>query len=317
MIILGKSRKMFLFPAIFVCCLCFVAPVFAVNSVLVIDSAGQKDELAEVSFEYSDAHKNDKREHFEVLLHSSPRKSFWVHYLQIKTATFKKAKNGLGISIVLDNGEALNGMFADEKMKITGKGSLGEATYDVNKITSIVFLQLDIFNLEDKEWKHLDRKAASLLWKNQITTLPRWKIVDGNTTINAEGFAIRDCFNTNSDGFMQYSGRSFRRDNDLKDFESITAQRGSSQIQVPVDDLKSIEITGRKIGGKVEAVLEKQDGSKFTVALLMLSSADDSEHYGNIDEDDMLTWNTPYGTEGISLLPLRKIVLINNKVKKK
>jgi hypothetical protein len=31
--------------------------------------------------------------------------------------------------------------------------------------------------------------------------------------------------------------------------------------------------------------------------------------YGKIDEDDMLVWNTSYGYEGVSLLPIRKITI--------
>lgn len=125
--------------------------------------------------------------------------------------------------------------------------------------------------------------------------------MDGNTNINTNGFAIRDCktkimpFTFVKKG-MFYEQTRYRKA-DLS--EIITVERGVSKVKLSKDDVGTIEITGRKIDDKPELIVEKKDGNKFTVTLLIDS----------LDEDDMLVWQTTYGWEGITLLPLRKIIL--------
>ncbi len=269
------------------------------KAILITDESGMKEKISDPSFSYSD----DKcyvDQYIEINSAEPTRKGIWVHYSQIKSACFESAKDQIRISVTIDSGEVLRGVFPDKKMKISGKGELGHVTYDdIGKIKCIEFLNFSIW----KEGKNyiVNRQEASSEWEKRKKESDKWTIVDGNTTINTNGFAIRDCkteimpFTFVRKG-MFYEQARYRKA-DIS--EIITVQRGVSKIKLSKDDVGTIEITGRKIDDKPELIVEKKDGNKFTVTLLIDS----------LDEDDMLVWQTTYGWEGITLLPLRKIIL--------
>lgn len=280
---------------------------FYTKDILVTDLTGHKQKLSvppHTYFEYSDSHKNSVENCFEIILPGSPRKSLWIHYSQIKVAGFQSEKKGTKISLTFDDGQVLSGMFPDDRLKISGQGELGNMTYDIRKIKSIEFPQ---FLVGNGKAIVLDRAAAASRLKAR-KVFRTWTIVDGGTTINAEDLQLRDSYYTNSWGYLVYSGRFFRVGPLL---DSIMIEVGASQTTVQLDDLEFIEITGRKVDDKPEVIIVKKDGKKFTGPLLMMiRSAEYGEaEYGNLEEDDMLIWRVPYGYEGVSLLPLRKITL--------
>jgi hypothetical protein len=45
--------------------------------------------------------------------------------------------------------------------------------------------------------------------------------------------------------------------------EIIIVQRGVSKVKLSIDDVRSFELTGRKIDDKPELIVEKKDGNKF------------------------------------------------------
>lgn len=307
------TLKVFLLsPLILTLCTLFAPSAVAIwpDNILITDITGQKERLSDASFDYSDTHLYNQHWHyFEIILTGSPRKSVWVHHSLIKVANFQKVEGGIRISVVLDNGEVLSGMFPDRWMKLQGKGDTGELTYKIADIRSIEFLQFELF--KDKKRKIVDRQAAASIWKKEREKSRTWTIIDGNTTIYAQSFIIRDSYDTNKAEATIVFGESFR---DQRFFSSITVQSEASQVNISLDDLETIEITGRKIDDKLEVTIVKKDGKKFSAALLMQKwegrTMGRYEHdYGVVDEDDMLIWDKPYGYEGISLLPIRKITL--------
>jgi len=287
-------------------CILVAMPVAAqvLKAIQVTDQAEVKEKISDPSFSYSDD-KCYTDQYIEVISPGPPRKSVWVHYSQIKSAAFESAKDHIRISVALDSGEVLRGVFPDSKMKISGKGELGDVTYDdIGKIKCIEFLNFSTW----KEGKNyiISRQEASSEWGKRKKESGTWTIVDGNATVDTKGFAIRDC----KTEIMPYSYvrkgmfyvQAQYRKADMS--EIITVQRGVSKVKLSKDDVGSFEITGRKIDDKPELIVERKDGNKFTVTLLIDS----------LDEDDTLVWQTPYGWEGISLLPPRKIMLKPSKV---
>jgi hypothetical protein len=107
---------------------------------------------------------------------------------------------------------------------------------------------------------------------------------------------------------MIYGGRTFREGIGL---DTITVQRGASQVEVDLGDLEALEITGKKVDGRPEVILTKKGGNKFTVRLLMWQWKNDDKtgDFGDIEPDDMLVWNSEHGFEGLSLFPLHPMIL--------
>lgn len=279
------------------------------KNIIITDITGQKEKVESPTLEYSDNHGNRYREYFEVITPGSPRKSSWIHFSQIKTATFEQTKKEPKIAIVTESGKTLSGIFPDPDLKISGEGELGKATYALKKIKSIEFVHFA--ELVKDKWVSIDREAASLEWKKSRKS-ERFPIImtiiDGKATIKAEGLQFRDSYDTNVRGIMRYGGRTFR-EGALS--STITIQRGASQVEVNLGDLEALEITGRKVDGRPEVILTRKGGNKFTVMLLMREwkNDDNTGRYGDIEPDDMLVWNSEHGFEGISLFPLRPMTL--------
>lgn len=86
--------------------------------------------------------------------------------------------------------------------------------------------------------------------------------------------------------------------------DTISAQRGAAKVRLSLDDVESLVITGKRIDNKLELILHRKNRNKIKLALLL----------DGIDKDDMLLWQKPYGWEGISILPIRKISVMRGKV---
>ncbi len=262
-------------------------PPFSVNaqnpkSILITDITGQKEKVESPIFEYSAEHNNDYPEHFEVLFPGTPGRSSWVHFSQIKSATFEQTKKEPQITIVTESGKPLIGIFPDANLKIFGEGELAKASYPLKNIKTIEFVQF-VKYLKDREIT-IDRAAASVEWKKSRKSegVKSFNtIIDGKATIKAEGLQFRDSYNTNVRGSTIYFGRHFREGIGL---DTIIIQRGASQVEVDLKDLETIEITGKKIEGRPELILTKKGGNKFTVRLLMWEwkSEDKTGDFGNI-----------------------------------
>lgn len=278
------------------------------KNILVTDITGQKEKVVYPEFHYSETHENNMHNFFEVVVRDSPRKSVWFHFTQMRSATFEPAKKGVKIAIIAENGETFTGIFPESRLKISGEGELGKATYDLAKIRSIEFVEFAKYE-KNKEIS-INQQVASQEWKKSRKAVPgavSMTVSDGNTSIKAENLEIQDCYNTNVSGFTIYYGKSFRR-GDLSN--TITVQRGSSEVEVPLKDLESFEITGKKVDNRPEVILAKKDGKKFTVGLLMrVFTGEKNVTYGAPEPDDMLVWNSEHGFEGISLFPLRPMIL--------
>jgi hypothetical protein len=206
----------------------------------------------------------------------------------------------------LDNGEVLSGIFPDRKMEISGQGELGRVTYDdTGMLRSITFLQFAVFK-NGKRYL-IDRQSASSLWSEKRKTLPVWTIVDGNSVAGMGNFALRDC-HMETPMFALFVRRNglvveeeYRKANISN---TISAQRGAAKVRLSLDDVESLVITGKRIDNKLELVLQRKNRNQLKLALLL----------DGIDKDDMLLLQKPYGWEGISILPLRKISVMRGRL---
>lgn len=281
------------------------------TTILVTDVAGQKQKLLNSDITHSKESKSCISG-LEILISSSPRKCIWVEYTQVKLATFMRYKDVFRISVILDNGETLSGIFQDRNMKISGKSDLGEANYELTQIKSLEFLEFKEYRYSDS--KPVSRTEAASLWRKERQQPSReWVILDGSKNIIANGFELMDSFNTNVDGIFIYFGKILRRCSLCQD---ILVKHGASNTKVSLSELQSIEITGKQVQDKPEIIIVKADGAKFALSMLMktgeegfVSSSKITDSYGGFEEDDMLVWETPYGEEGLSLLPPRTILL--------
>jgi len=68
-------------------------------------------------------------------------------------------------------------------------------------------------------------------------------------------------------------------------------------------------LTGKVLENGPQVIIDKRNGKRAQLALVMLTRFAGEFSYGKIDEDDMLVWKTSYGYEGVSLLPIRKIII--------
>lgn len=289
------------------------------HRIRITDAAGATETLTHPTFEYSDGHGNHMGDasdpYLEVITASRPQRSVWIYSLRAATVALRPARGRQGVSVTLDDGQVIAGTFPDASLVIKGAGGLGETSYPIEKLRSIAFLEFCACD-DDEKPKPLDRQKAVQKWNKARSAALVWNVTDGATTIPAPGFFLRDSFSTNEDGNMIYFRRSFRRQRlyssgDLEGMfadSDLPVERGTSSIEVDMKGLQSIEITGVVVGpqggpAKPEARVTRIGGTPQAVALPFAEG-------GDFDEDDAMVWQTPVGLEGVSLKPLRKIVMI-------
>lgn len=270
------------------------------KTIEVVDRTDTRETINDPSISHPDE-KCSMAQYLELAAPGSPGKSLFIHYSQIKSVSFEGGKKGIGAAVLLEDGEVVKGMLPDVKMTITGRGELGDITYDdAAKIKTITFLRFSTYDASGEEVA-ITGEAAASRWKEGREKRSAWRIVDGKGETLAGGFAVMDC-DTREDPFsfvkkgLIYVPRKLRVAAPL---EAIPVQRGVSRISLAADRFESVEITGRAIDGRPEMVLKKGNGKKYTVSLLL----------SGVDKDDMLLLLRPYGWEGVPLLPLRKITL--------
>lgn len=288
-----------------------------VQAITLTDKNGRSEEITDPKFNYSREHYCDDvfpHTQFEIVQGSVPEESLFVNFTQIKSADFEN-----GVSITLDNGTVLNGKFTDPKMKITGKGSLGEVTLEIGDVKKIEFNKFKQGLINEKI---VDRKNASNKWQKGRKIRSRWLISDGDKQYEGNNLKLRNMFNTN------YRGSSLRliystntlRSHKIEDF--LTVKKGLSKIKVPFNEMKSLEFTGEKQDNNLAVNIMKKDGKQFKEMILLAAlrkhgeKGEDSWEYGQLNTYDMLVWDEPFGMRGISLVPLRKITATQKDVRK-
>jgi hypothetical protein len=264
--------------------------------------------------------------YLQIAPEKAPQRVIWIHFALISTVAFEHGDNGMVATVTLNDGRTLVGrtqrlrlsckVDGPEKLKLPSKPERwGIVSYEVDKVKSIEFLAFSA-RMADKEII-VDRMGASLAWRAERETQKAsgsWTIIDGDSQIAAEGVAFIDGYYMVWTHPLSFRGW-IRVGSDFAD--RLQVQKEAAEATVPLKDLQRIEFTGeRGQGNKPNAVLTTKDGSRSAVTVLFWNRRLDhgplrptSIGYGSFDEDDMLVWHAPYGYEGISLAPLRKLTI--------
>lgn len=275
----------------------YIEPV----GVRITHTYGQKREIGSPQFHYPD----DARyygNHFQVVIGTRYKRSFWVHFARIQKAHFHKKDDVTEIFIVTDEGRILTGLFPENELKISGKGKSGHVSYPISKIRTIEFSMF--IDRAVGGQTVLDRASASALlekeWDKARVSPNTWIVTDGDITYeNAKLVNIVDCFTTRRIGYIVHSDRVFRRCQEPESHRRFTMRRGSATVDVFIDELELIEITGKKVNDGLELIMVRRDDKSRLTAVYPI----------NLEEDDMVVWKTPVGYEGIGILPLRRITI--------
>jgi len=296
---------------ILIACVSFPIQVSAatLDTIQVVDETGLSQTLSEPRFNYSYLHENYMSEHLQVVI--SPTKVAWVHFSQIKTAEFERiGMTPLNISITVQSGEVLKGRFPDDKLEIKGKRGSEEVVINVK---SVRMIQIGQFS---EGWgagkKILKPEEASSKWQQERKKLRVWAVIDGNEKVSGYSLAIQDSYDTNRSGSL--IGVNARNKKLLNDKITLVGER--ILFDMALNEIRELEFTGKKIQGKPAVFVSKADGSVGMFVILMRTKVsylffDEGVNieYGDFDGDDFIIYHAPYGWEGISLLPLRRIIL--------
>jgi len=295
-------------------CIAFATQVSAVTleTIRVTDETGVSQTLSEPTIRYISPYRDYMADYLPVVL--SRTKVAWMHFSQIKTAEFEEGgllAVALSISITLHNGQVMKGLFPETDLYIKGKRNSQEVSLTIEDVKTIEFVQFSEGSGEDK--RILNPEEASSRWKQERKRLRVWTIVDGDEEISADSVAILDVYSTNRSGSFISFGTGNRNVSVLD--EKIPLIGARILVDMPLSDIAELEFTGKKVEGKPEVVVSTTDGSVGTFVLLMrtevyyhLTGNDVDIVYGDLDKDDLVIYQVPYGWEGISILPLRRIV---------
>jgi len=283
----------------------------SMHKILITDMKDQKVEISRPWLEYSASHQNNIKDHFEIIVNQNPRRSFWIHHSQIQLASFVQVGKELNVSVTLRNGKEFTGIFPDLKMKVHTKAANQSINLDVSKIKSITFLE---FLAKDRSLGKLDvvtPKYASIRWNELKKKSKKWTIDDGVKNIRVGGLAILDSYETeSSEAAIDIDGYPLRS----IVTKNISIKSGTSQHDLRFKDIDKIVMTGRSVEDGIEAIVTKENGDTLTGAIILRirkSPEGKDFEFGAVYKEDMLIWNTPYGYEGISILPTREITLDN------
>jgi hypothetical protein len=270
-------------------------------SVTVTHPSGQKRTINSPQFHYPDTARYHEN-HFEVVIGTRYKRSYWVHFAKIAKAYFHKRADTTQIFIVTDQGTLLMGLFPPQSMTISGRGESGPVSYPIAKVRSIEFTAF--INTAVGSNMVLDRVSASALfekeWDKVRVSAKTWIVTDGGISYeNARLINIVDCFFTDRIGYIVHSDRMFRRCQAFEFHGTLTVKMEGATADLVIDELDLIQFTEKKVDDGLE--------------LIAVRSADSSSLTGiypiNLDEDDTLVWKTALGYKGISLLPLRQITI--------
>ena len=270
-------------------------------SVTITHPSGQKKKINSPQFRYPDTARHHEN-HFEVVIGTRYKRSYWVHFAKITKAYFHKRADMTEIFMVTDQGRLLMGLFPHQSMTISGRGESGPVSYPIAKVRSIEFTTF--INTAVESNMVLDRASASALlekeWDKVRVSAKTWTVTDGGISYeNARLINIVDCFSTDRIGYIVHSDRMFRRCQAFQSHGTLTVKMEGATSDLVIDELDLIQFTEKKVDDGLE--------------LIAVRSADRSSLTGiypiNLDEDDTLVWKTALGYKGISLLPLRQITI--------
>ena len=284
------------------------------TKIRVTDIKGFNHVLSDFDLEHSDSHRMGSFGIGIVLVSSPPARHVWVQYSQISKLTLQSASRGIQASVMLADGSVLEGILDDTAAKILGKSDLGKTTLRVADIKTVEFVEFIEYKYASKP--AVRRDAAAESWqKNWMIGSEERILVDEDRSTVVISPEIMDSYTTNRDGLIIWFGKSIRVSRKQAGF---TVERGVSQTEVSFKDWDVIELI-LSSNNSPEAVLSKSDGKRVPAKMLMLTkeeySSDNNSKktFGAAEPDDMIIWRTPYGYEGVSLLPARKIRLERKK----
>ena len=225
-------------------------------------------------------------------------------FVQVASFTNVKMPVDLEIEVILLDGTKMKGQFAKPSLSVVGKGELGDIRITLRDIRTIG--EFEFRNTRypwEKEAKALDRSGAIKQRQecHSESDPSDWQIIDGDTVIKTKHVSIWDRYYADEhNGMRVVSGGWFS----IGEFRTYKwpLRKGSVKGDVFLSDVQRFEILGSRTDGRPDVKITKKDGSITTATLDLLGKE-------SVDADDMLVWDAPYGKEGISLLPLRKLTI--------
>jgi hypothetical protein len=294
----------------------------APDSLEITDDTGQKDRLSSPRFIYPGSGQDPFPHHLRLDLTGSPKQVVWIHSCKIKEARLQKSAMLLRVVVSLDDGTSISGSFPFPELKIAGKGALGDTTYPISRLQSLIFTEFSTRGstvATQNEYKVVDRTTAAQQYDNyhQVSlardTSGPWSIVDSATSHEVADLNILDAYETNSSYGLIYLGSTLRT---TALTQNLTIQRGAGTVTMPLNSLATIEFTGQLSDGLPELIIQPRGEKKLTVQLLLrrsnLASANSRETTqtnGPPEADDYLVWRTPFGFKAVSFIPVRKLVV--------
>lgn len=271
-------------------------------SVTITHPYGQERAINSPQFHYPDTARHHEN-HFEVVIGTRHKRSYWVHFAKIAKAYFHKRADMTEIFIVTDQGRLLMGLFPPQSMTISGRGESGAVSYPIAKVRSIEFTTFIDTAVGSRTV--LDRTFASALLEKEWDKVRRvsaktWIVTDGGISYeNARLINIVDCFSTDRIGYIVHSDRMFRLCRAFESHGTLTVRMEGLTADLVIDELDLIQFTGKKVDDGLELIAVRSADSSSLTAIYPI----------NLDEDDILVWKTAFGYKGISLLPLRQITI--------
>ena len=133
-------------------------------SVIITHTYGQKRTINSPQFHYPDTARYHEN-HFEIVIGTRYKRSYWVHFARIAKAYFHKRADMTEIFVVTDQGRLLMGLFPHRSMTISGTGESRSVSYPITKVRSIEFTTF----IDRVVGSHmvLDRASASALLEKE------------------------------------------------------------------------------------------------------------------------------------------------------
>lgn len=251
----------------------------------------------------------DRTDHLWITVADRPRKDVWVHGICLERVSLSKRPSSptLDIEARLFDGSVISGRLAEPGLQLVGQGELGQVTLlfaNVKTLEVIGFQQL-----KDGTYVGVDAVQGRTMegfqqWRDDNAVV-RWRITDGERIVTASSVTMVNDYYSQKYSSWQSFGGFFH----VVDFigERWPLRKGASDYALELGGVRRFEFLGSLTQGCPDVSVTKVDGAKVTATLALVSN----EHTEGRtpDASDMLVWSTPYGYEGVPVLPVRPIVI--------
>lgn len=295
-------------------CIAFVSESFANfhDSIYITDTTGVKVKLVNPIFKRSTSDADCLGGHFCIYTSSSRDVMHCIRLALIYEISIEKITNELKVNITFHNGKKLDGYISYGEIMISGKGDLGETSYDIADVQNMIAL---------KAWN-----------ESEYIIDGKWGVVYNDKIIPTDEFSIWNVWETNMQQLTVYLDKYFDRCSIINN--NFKVHVGSATYIIKPNDIKLFikKDDVEHINETVGVYIEKYDGGKATgyielksrhsynppsgSIIFKISEVNQSISYA-VKRDDRIAYRTSYGWDGISLLAPGDIIIRSIATKRK